>query len=119
MRFISLRKRLCISASPKDSTNGEFRANGWAVGFRPAGTRAVNSGTLPDSPGDEVAKAGAAGKSGPVPTVDLGVLHMQLQSQLLGEVEIKGAANPVTIRQDTIEIVKDWIAGMSTDAGSD
>ena len=41
--------------------------------------------------------------NGTVPTVDLGVLHMQLQSQLLGEVEIKGAANPVTIRQDTIE----------------
>jgi len=36
-------------------------------------------------------------------TVDAGVLHMQVKSQLLGEVEIKGEANPVTIKQDTIE----------------
>ncbi|GAB4495845.1 MAG: TonB-dependent receptor [Saprospiraceae bacterium] len=35
--------------------------------------------------------------------VDLGVLQMQLKSQLLGEVEITGTANPVTIKNDTIE----------------
>ena len=36
-------------------------------------------------------------------TVNLGTLHMQPQSQLLGEVEITGQANPVTIKNDTIE----------------
>jgi hypothetical protein len=40
---------------------------------------------------------------GPNPTVDLGTLRMQLKSQMLGEVEIKGEANPVTIKNDTIE----------------
>ncbi|MBK7935754.1 MAG: TonB-dependent receptor [Lewinellaceae bacterium] len=40
---------------------------------------------------------------GPENVVDAGILNMQLKSQLLGEVEIKGEANPVTIRQDTIE----------------
>lgn len=35
--------------------------------------------------------------------VDLGALKMQLKSQLLDEVEITGLANPVTIKNDTIE----------------
>lgn len=35
--------------------------------------------------------------------VDAGLLHMQLKSQLLAEVEVRGEANPVTIKQDTIE----------------
>ncbi len=35
--------------------------------------------------------------------VDLGILSMQLKSQLLDAVEITGQANPVTIKQDTIE----------------
>src|SRR5690349_10241635 len=34
---------------------------------------------------------------------DLGKLNMEVQSSVLGEVEIKGEANPVTFRNDTIE----------------
>lgn len=40
---------------------------------------------------------------GPEPVVDLGKLNMEIHSTLLGEVEIKGEANPVTFRNDTIE----------------
>ncbi len=35
--------------------------------------------------------------------VDIGTLNMLTKSQMLKEVEIKGDANPVTIKQDTIE----------------
>lgn len=35
--------------------------------------------------------------------VDLGKLNMEVRSNLLNEVEIKGEANPVTFRNDTIE----------------
>lgn len=40
---------------------------------------------------------------GTAPVVDLGKLNMEVRSNLLSEVEIKGEANPVTIRNDTIE----------------
>lgn len=41
--------------------------------------------------------------AGPETVVDAGPLAMKLKSQLLGAVEITGQANPVTIKQDTIE----------------
>ncbi|MCB9305002.1 MAG: TonB-dependent receptor [Lewinellaceae bacterium] len=41
--------------------------------------------------------------AGKGPVTDLGTLQMQLRSELLSEVEIKGEANPVTLKQDTIE----------------
>lgn len=36
-------------------------------------------------------------------SIDLGALQLQIKSQLLGEVQITGQANPVTIKNDTIE----------------
>ncbi|MBL7826558.1 MAG: outer membrane beta-barrel protein [Saprospiraceae bacterium] len=40
---------------------------------------------------------------GAEPVVDLGKINMEVRSNLLNEVEIKGEANPVTFRNDTIE----------------
>lgn len=40
---------------------------------------------------------------GPGAVVDLGKMNMEVRSNLLNEVEIKGEANPVTFRNDTIE----------------
>ena len=40
---------------------------------------------------------------GPETLVDLGKLNMETRSTVLGEVEIVGESNPVTIRNDTIE----------------